>query len=1108
MMNKKIIILVSLLFSTSVFASSNNSAATTNIAELFPYAAQSHYKEGKINMNSSTNINGTDNGKLDFSKKDNLNGKCDNRDCTLTKNTALSYNLTWNEHNQWHGQWDEPVLELPSFKTANTGQELVCDYNNNKDTVHTNNVYKNIKVTNKCRISHSGPVIVNDKIEVTGSGVLYLASGDYWLDSLKIDGSGKIVGSQAGPINLYVKDKIEVSTNLGTADSPVNIVHYGKDKLELNNKIKGTLITQAELQMSGSGQLDYLLHAKSLLMSGSAQVSLLPGAHWFDKFDLQGSAKLIQPQAGAIQLHIKENASIKVAALGAADRPVHINDYGNSLDIGGNLTWHGNINSEKKLEVAGSSQLFGQVQVKSLHLSGSGKVTLPKGGYYYKELELEGSSKLLFQDEALSQLHIKEKTSLAGNSHINSNDKPLIIWGYKEDGIKLSGSSTLYGHLYSSGLLEIEGSAGIIGAVNVKHLDLQGSSYINYAELGGVGSDIYYRLDYNTANETFTMQACAASQSDVCQPVSQTIEKLEIHDQNRQILADFPSFSGPSNPSPATPIPAPYLKFILAKAEPNSQELRCFADNKFLPNCILVGKGKGESNTAYVYGSIILNTPPHLENYSFKVKSVEVKHRELGNLKAGESHILKVGDSVSFPLTLTYNQADQVVLNLIASDETGIELDYQFVLNYVPKQLAWVNSSTQCVGEKDGFNYETHHEKCAVLGKAGADTTLAISAYGEGGELIKNYQAEAGNLITINELNAQQKQPEESESKTFDGIKLENGKEEITYLISQVALIQAVIKEHCAPYAIDGQGKCGLPTKGDSQILGRTVPAYLQVTGIAGEIIGGVAYRAKPVEFRLPPLFEVVACAANSNPDTCNELPSYTGEFAKGLGLEDSLIFLVVKDPDNQLEISDASGEVIFDKNSDDEAITGTHTIQLADSYKFVFEKEAPKKAELISQKLKLSINIENDAVLAGEGTTGLAEDAKLRFGYLTVDNTELAVGTNGKMQTRLNYLDEEGKDKEDKNHPYSIAGNNIKSESISDKSTLPNGSTIKAITKEIEVSAPTVWRGKISIEDAPDWLKPYDEVEKGLVAPSGQLTITDRKRGHDRVFNRREAVQ
>src|SRR5699024_666181 len=130
------------------------------------------------------------------------------------------------------------------------------------------------------------------------------------------------------------------------------------------------------------------------------------------------------------------------------------------------------------------------------------------------------------------------------------------------------------------------------------------------------------------------------------------------------------------------------------------------------------------------------------------------------------------GSKLTLPLDVTFNKAEKVDLVLADADER----EYPVSVTFVPTQSARDNSSTECVGENGEFNYKSHHKTCAVVGKVGENTTLAISAYGEGSELTKNYQAEAGNLITINELNAQQKQPEESESKTFDGIKLQNGK--------------------------------------------------------------------------------------------------------------------------------------------------------------------------------------------------------------------------------------------------------------------------------------------------------------------------------------------
>lgn len=1101
MMNKKIIILVSLLFSTSVFASSNNSAATTNIAELFPYAAQSHNENGEINMEWSTNINGTDNGKLDFSKKDNLDGKCDNKDCILTNNTAPSYDLMWNEHNQWRSQWDEPVLDLPSFKTANTGQELVCDYNNNKDTVHTNNVYKNIKVTNKCRISHNGPVMINGTIEVTGSGILYLASGDYWLDSLKLAGSGKIMASQTGPINLYIKDKIEVSTNLGTADSPVNIVHYGKDKLELNNSITGTLNTQAELQMSGQGKLDYLLHAKSLLLSGSAQVSLLPGAHWFDKFDLQGSAKLIQPQTGAIQLHIKDNASIKVVALGAADRPVHINDYGESIDIGGNLTWYGNINSEKKLEVAGSSKIFGSVQVKSLHLKGDGKVTLPRGDYYYKELELEGSSQLLFQDEALSQLHIKEDVSLKGQSHINIESKPLLIWTYNDDDIELSGSSTINGHMYLSGKLEMEGSAAIFGGVNVKHLDMQGSSHINYKEfVGGTTPLDHYQLHFNSENNNVTAYACGDGTCNPSNLYMDEIKKLHIHaDQpNFYNFKDFYRFSSITKEWDRSQC----ITFTIQNADKNkngadpwpvsSPPLRCFVDGKEAADCKVCPEAKPVNSFGYVYGKATISDD-QLKDKTLRVKTVDAQG--LKNIKTNQD--IKPNSQVSLPLEVTFDKAQ--VINLELTDDNHRE--YPVSVTFVPKALKWETNLTakSCGTSPEGFNYSSNQENCKVLGAAGSTVMLTLQAYGENpkGELQKmtDYKADLGSILTISELNAAHEaynsEQVAPQALTFNG---QDGKgHHIDYKTSNVGLINASIEESCAPFAMVG-GSCALPTAGQTMILGRTVPAYLHVTGNSGEISNGIAYRTKPIEFILPPSFTVIGCASGQTEEQC-DLPSYKGEFAQDLAeyanitLEDSAEYEEIVGAVNQFELEDKEG---------------THQLEL--NVDLIPKKKEPQVVKSINDKLALKIE-GHDGLDELTHEVLIAKDAELRYGFLTIDNLQLPTNTKGDMPLHLNYYGDTLKEiKEDTQTELGLTeSKNVISLQSGDKvptlQLAENGSN-KLIVKEYD----TEWSGTVELTVDP-WLQSYSEAK--LNNPKANLVIREqsRKRGHNRVFNRREAV-
>lgn len=1017
MMNKKIIILVSLLFSTSVFASSNNSAATTNIAELFPYAAQSHNENGEIEMEEdSAYIIGTNNGRVDFKKKDgSLKGKCDGVTCTLSYELGPSINL----------QWADQTPTLPFFKDYPldvNGSKLNCD-SNNKDKAFNSNAYTSINVTQGCSIKASeNNVFIKNKVTVDSNSDLLLAPGNYWMNSLELEsGSIKVLGD--GAVNLYVKDKVELKQHsLGDKNNPINVYHYSKGDFKL----------------------------------------------------------------------------------------------------GENLTWYGDLVTNKELKYQGSTNLHGTIHAKSLDLQGNAKLHLTPSEYWYQEIELQNSGEIMLTGSQLTRFHIKDELELEGNSKINAAGNPLLIFVYgdkkdDEGDVDLEGSAEIHGHLYAQGEVEMQGNTRIYGAVNTFDLEIEGSSAIIYREfLGGDSLLDHYQLHFHTNNDNVTAYACGDNTCNPSNLYAGEVEKLHIHANKSNIHANksnfhnFDKFYGSSsitkkwNTSQCT-------TFTIQNADKNKNganpwpastpALQCFLDGTRVSNCEVCPKPEQVSSYGYVYGSATIPSILSSGASEFTVKQgggngLAIYKPEGNGLAINNGSNL----NLTLPLDVTFDKAEQVDLVLTDADER----EYPVSVTFVPKQLAWVNSSTQCVGENGEFNYKSHHKSCAVLGKAGADTTLAISAYGEGGELIKNYQAEAGNLITINELNAQQKQPEESESKTFDGIKLENGKEEITYSISQVALIQAVIKEHCAPYAIDSQGECGLPTKGDSQILGRTVPASLSILEKGdGEIAGRVVYAAQPddIKFSTIPSFIIQGLDTNKKP-----LPSYTGQFAGGL-LSNSNLELGNK----LVELAKLSGSQPRLRHIEELETLGSHKLELV-SASLNFLKDKPFSETSLDLPLVLTIN-DHDQTTGVTGETNLgSNDDKLRYGFLVLKNTELAVDQSGEMQSELHYYsDNTATTAVDKNKNYNL--NNLSlTLGIKSAATTSESPTVELAAKNLDVSAfSKAWRGEVTIEGDSDefvWLKPYSKATGRLVYPKGQLVISDRKRGHDRVFNRREAVQ
>lgn len=997
MMNKKIIILVSLLFSTSVFASSNNSAATTNIAELFPYAAQSHNENGEIEMEEdSAYIIGTNNGRVDFKKKDgSLKGKCDNVTCTLSYELGPSINL----------QWADQTPTLPFFKdypSGANGSKLDCD-SNNKNKTFNSNAYTSINVTQGCNIKPSeNNVFIKDKVTVDSNSDLLLAPGNYWMNSLELEsGSIKVLGN--GTVNLYVKDKVELKQHtLGDKNNPINVYHYSKGDFKL----------------------------------------------------------------------------------------------------GENLTWYGDLVTNKELKYQGSTNLHGTIHAKSLDLQGNAKLHLTPSEYWYQEIELQNSGEIMLTGSQLTRFHIKDELELEGNSKINAAGNPLLIFVYgdkkdDEGDVDLEGSAEIHGHLYAQGEVEMQGNTRIYGAVNTFDLEIEGSSAIIYREfLGGDSLLDHYQLHFNTNNDNVTAYACGDNTCNPSNLYAGEVKKLHIH-ANKSNFHNFDKFYGSSsitkkwNTSQCT-------TFTIQNADKNKNganpwpastpALQCFLDGTRVANCEVCPKPESVNSYSYVYGIATIDSDSIVGSGASEFTVKQGGGNGLAN--ARNQQPINNGSKLTLPLEFTFDKAEQV--NLVLSDNNGRE--YSVKLTFVPKKLAWDNSSTECVGENGEFNYKSHHKSCAVLGKAGENTTLAIKAYGKDDKLIEDYQVETDDLIAINELD--DKKQKTDVSLALNSIKLENDKAEITYSISQVALIQAVIKEHCAPYAIDSQGECGLPTKGDSQILGRTVPAYLTVANQGSGIIeNDAAYRGKEVVFTDNPYFEVMGCAKGQEKDKCS-LPSYKGEFAQDLTqyasitLEDSAEHEEIVGAVNQFELEDKEG---------------AHQLELV--VDLIPPKKQPQAVTPIEDKLVLKIE-GHDGLDELTGKVLIAEKkAQLRYGFLTIDNLELLIRTAGDMPLHLYYYGDTLKEiKEDikTNLELTASKNNVYLQLADNSPTLELDSNDKKLTVK---KHDTEWSGTVELTVEP-WLQPYSEAQ--LKNPEANLIIIEqaRKRGHNRVFNRREAVQ
>lgn len=974
-------------------------ALASGIPALFPFAAQSHDQKGEVEMGWSTSINGTNNGVLDFKKKDDLKGKCDGITCTISGKITPAYSLP---------RFNRSPFTLPDFKKTNSSFEAKCS---GSGTIRFDrDAYEKVEAQGSCRlhIANSGDVLIKGDLSAQGSTILYLDSGNYWLDSLKLSGSSKIVINGNGEVNFYVKDNVDVSISnqVGSPSQKVNIFHYDNDEVKL----------------------------------------------------------------------------------------------------GDNAKWYGDIKSYGDVKLKGSSKLYGAVQVESLDLSGDAQLYLDAGTYWYEEVDLQNSARIIPQGQKLTTFYIEDELELKGNSVLGAPDNSVLVFVYgdgDDDGdIELEGSSRIYGHLYVEGDLDMEGDTKIFGAVNVVDLEMEGSASINYSAIPVSGEVHHYKLSFDVEANHLTAYACG---DEACSEALLYSRSATLHIKdglNNNSISNFNKFlKSDKDTNPNTKLEKnKCIQFVDKKADPkpeSSPGLRCYlSDGTRLPSCKLCTEQDVQSSlAAYVYDEITLNEEKlgeTIPNFNFYITEMN----GTGTLQTG-NRVLKKGSEVSFPLDLTYNKAEAISLTIKGDNgkngKNKQEVEYQLELVFVPKQLRW--SAADCSGGESGFVYAEHAASCTVLGKAGEPVALTLQAYGEGDKLIDDYNAQLNDIV-IHELGDDAKETDDTpviKQPMVNFNQNNNPGFQSAESISGVALIQATVPETCAPYAVSDNG-CMLKTDGDIAIVGRTVPASLEIIKTQnGDITDDVVYAGKPgVSFATEPSFTVIGLDTGGD-----ALSSYSGEFAGGL------VSNTVLDLSTGLEFGTLELDI-------SEQETGEHKITL-DTSMLEFIKAAPFPETALDLPLKLVISEHDQTTGIREAITYFADkDNILRFGFITLMDAEIPVNKEGIMFTKLHYYGESLKQlKEDTGTGYDLAkDSNVKAalggNLMEDLSLTADGKVI-----EVPPYASELKDIIVTIEGLHDWLKPADRDNEGdLADPEALLDITGRFSPGERTFNRREATR
>lgn len=886
------------------------------------------------------------------------------------------------------------------------------------------------------------------------------------------------------------------------------------------------------------------------------------GEYWLETLDVNNGAQLsVQPGTGDVTLYIKDKVTINGASVvGSAEQKINIVSYGShALDLNNGSTLYGGLMTKGNIEINGDStvRLFGSVRAKKVDFDVA-TLELGAGNHWFDSMEINNEANLTLSDTGFTVLHIKDGLDINGgvtfnapatvtrNGNTHSQPKSLLLLSYSNKEVIIDNDTTVHGYVYANGDLVMNNQAQIYGAVNVKSLAMNGKAQINYQKLFYEQSDTvhHYRLDYSSALQQ--IEAAACKNNDCSQFYSEAITKLDIDDKLEQpsrSLARFSEFIERSSPVDISSAlnDNQCVQFAIAGEDQSganpwptaSPPLQCYMDGVKIADCYVCDKPI--PLYGYVYGEALIPKLSSLAENPFTIIDYQGP-AGLTVLGESSSHTLSQGSILpELPVSVTLDTPGEVHLLIEAKDGRRYGVD----LAFVPKYFRWVNQDNvqatdpeqlaigaDCIDEGAGFVYATKHDSCTVLGKVGDDIALLLQVYGEEDDnghmqIINDYQASLKNIIKVQELNAKGR-PHGEQQDLFSHFNFasEQGQgHDLGYSAEQVSLIKATIERHCAPYGRKKNGECALTTYGHSEIVGRTVPDRLVIHhSESGKIDQHIAYRGKPLVFSAPPRFEVAACTKEQTNEQC-ALPSYAGEFAEGL-----LVNATALASEELINLGLTSSPLTLERlelTETDQQPTGHHELTLLLGSNLEAEKEQPVKEVPFEGELTLTVAA-HDTMPALQGAVDFADsEDRLRFGYLHMDDVELPFNTEGLMSAKLYYYDSENKasaaeadhfdfarDIYHQQVPVSISALSPTDALIPQHALQDRGIFFsKYSSNASDGLGKQQRRFKVSLPSSQKWLKPYQE-GTGLVAPHGSLIIDDRKRGHDRVFNRREALQ
>ncbi|OXY82659.1 hypothetical protein B6S08_03840 [Oceanimonas doudoroffii] len=648
-------------------------------------------------------------------------------------------------------------------------------------------------------------------------------------------------------------------------------------------------------------------------------------------------------------------------------------------------------------------------------------------------------------------------------------------------------------------------------------------SFINYAPRGDSAASVHhYELHLNGCAEQLTVYACA---DESCNELYDGKAKLHVK-ANGSNLANFNNFYGSESQSLKKTPSYPFTMVVQSDGKGGNMDpdaahpLVCYVNGE--KTCtVTAASGGGDAgtfsfdvDTAYAgdgapisFSGGCLDTEGEVEvkfgfdrNDSGDNKNITVygaDGKSIATLSAGEARTMTLPVSGA---RLSYPHADLLTLSVQqVLPQGGLGSQLTDKAAFVP--LAWqVQRDANC-GDSSGFVYSNHAGSCVVLGAAGEPLGFSVAALDANEQLLPlDWLADR---MSTDLIHASLENGALKPSKDYA---LNDNGAEATFSTHQfasdiVGRLQVKVDDWQAAYIAGDDTR--LVTQGDSAYVGRTVPASLKVTAISGDIEGDVIYAGveEAPNFSTKPAFTVVGLDADGN-----TLASYSGEFAGGL--EENVLINLNSSLDYNLLEWDFS-----------EPSHGQHSITI-NTDSLVFLKNVPFREMSLDLPLELTISAHdcdknNECIEIEEKQTTLADEAdKLRYGFITLMDTEVKVGEAGTMASKLNYYgDDLNTLKEDGDTDYSLSDGDTPKGSLPDGASFP-GLSVKSGNKKVIDVAPYSSEQKnieVTIENLPAWLKLADQEKAGeLTNPSAMLDILSnpRLRASDRTYNRREVIR